>query len=89
MSEYDTKQKQSNSFSGGWISEHIYLSDGYEFSIQAALQNKVLGGADEDGFPSALCYGSDWTEKLKNLHNENKAVVYREANIDQINNLSS
>lgn len=45
----------------------IYLCNRNKFSIQIALQNKVLRGPDEDSLPSALCYGPDGTKQLRHL----------------------
>ncbi len=45
----------------------IYLCNRHEFSIQTALQHKVLGGPDEHSLPSALRYGPDGTKQLRHL----------------------
>lgn len=45
----------------------IYLCNRNKFSIQTALQNKVLSGPDEHGLPSALCDGPDGTKQLRHL----------------------
>jgi hypothetical protein len=45
-----------------------HLRYGGELPVQTALENKVLGGSDENALPPALSDGSDWSKQLGHLN---------------------